>query len=383
MKNNIYLILGILLIYLSAFSPRILGNTATEKKVIYFYSPTCLTCQQVRPSIEELKKRDIEVIEFEYSQNIDLFLRYKEAYGIPQNSPKGTYPLLFVGDTYVNGEEIIDWVKDGRIESLASTPLRNVEEVEVVEQRLTLFTVLGAGLLDGFNPCAIAMLLLFISLLGFTPNKRILIAISLSYISGLFFTYFALGTILFQFIHYLEREISILSTILIWGMLLFSLFFFLFNFYDGIVSLQKNYGKVKNQLPKRIKKFNAKITERFTSRLTDHQESGKSLVPLFVITFLLGVLISLTEFMCTGQVYLPIIVGLVQRSSSFNGEALLMLLLYNFMFVLPLIVLAMIAIKTQSVMTASNIIREKLYFIKFFNALLFLALFIYYLLKVI
>ena len=61
-----------------------------------------------------------------------------------------------------------------------------------------------------------------------------------------------------------------------------------------------------------------------------------------------------------------------------SAYAYLALIAYNIMFVLPLIVIAVIAIKGNGVMAASNFIRERLHIIKLFNALLFLFIAIYY-----
>ena len=56
---------------------------------------------------------------------------------------------------------------------------------------------------------------------------------------------------------------------------------------------------------------------------------------------------------------------------------------YNLIFVFPLILIAFIAIKTQSITAISAFMRERLNLIKLFSALVFLAIFIYYLFFVI
>jgi len=55
-----------------------------------------------------------------------------------------------------------------------------------------------------------------------------------------------------------------------------------------------------------------------------------------------------------------------------------LLLLYNFMFVLPLIVISVTAIKTKSALSVSNFVREKMHIIKLITALFFLAVALYY-----
>jgi len=55
-----------------------------------------------------------------------------------------------------------------------------------------------------------------------------------------------------------------------------------------------------------------------------------------------------------------------------------LLFVYNLIFVLPLIIISFIAIKTQSIIEVSGFMREKLHLIKLFNAIVFLAIFVYY-----
>jgi cytochrome c biogenesis protein CcdA len=206
--------------------------------------------------------------------------------------------------------------------------------------------------------------------------------VSFTYILALFLTYLALGTVMFQFLYLIQDQILLVSKIISWFIIVMALFLFFFNFYDFLVSRKQEYGKIKNQLPKRIQKMNKKIIQYFTEKLTDIDGNPQSFIPLLGFTFLLGVIISLTEFMCTGQIYLPIVLALVQYSDSLNLEAILYLVIYNLMFVMPLIVIALVAIKSKSILSASNFIRENLPWIKLANALLFLGIAGYYILKV-
>ena len=178
-----------------------------------------------------------------------------------------------------------------------------------------------------------------------------------------------------EFIGYIEPYISNLATYINVFIIAFSLFFFGFNLYDYYVTKRKDYKKVKNQLPKRIQKFNKKIINFFSHKIND-----KNIFVVYLFSFLLAVIITFTEFLCTGQVYLPIIL-MIKESSVVEGT--IKLLVYNIMFVLPLIVLAIITIKARSAMETSNIIREKLHIIKLITSFLFLGIALYYILVVI
>jgi cytochrome c biogenesis protein CcdA len=134
--------------------------------------------------------------------------------------------------------------------------------------------------------------------------------------------------------------------------------------------LQK-YNLVKNQLPKGIQKFNRRLMEKFSQKM---DEGSKS---IYIITFMIGIIISFTEFICTGQAYLTAILHLIHFTDSV-GRGLILLAIYNFIFVLPLIIITLIAYKTQSIASVSIFMREKLHWIKLFNYIVFLAILIYY-----
>jgi cytochrome c biogenesis protein CcdA len=79
--------------------------------------------------------------------------------------------------------------------------------------------------------------------------------------------------------------------------------------------------------------FLKKRRGRFIRRITE----DKQVRLLAAIALSTGVVISLLEFACTGQVLLPVIAA-IQESSSF-GVGLVYLLIYTSLFILPLLVI--------------------------------------------
>lgn len=292
------------------------------------------------------------------------------------DSDKRGTPQMFVGDKAYYNEEIMDAIDSGEFFEKAKLDLLEVEAGDLfgdLKGVLGFLGVLGAGLLDGFNPCAIALLLMFISLVGFTDNKRVLIAVSITYITTMFLTYFLIGIGVLSVLEEFSKT-SGLVDIVSWVIFILVLIFFIFNMYDFFVSRKQEYGKIKNQLPKWIQKMNKRIMKVFANAMNEEGEKG-NLLGVITLTFFLGVTLSLTEFLCTGQIYLGILEG-VRFFKDFY--AYVALFFYNVMFVLPMIIIALIAIKNESIMGVSNWIREHLHLIKLFNALLFLAIAIFY-----
>ena len=72
-------------------------------------------------------------------------------------------------------------------------------------------------------------------------------------------------------------------------------------------------------------------------RLTDHK--SWLMIPA---ALLLGAIVSSMELACTGQIYLPTLAAI--NADGINLRAVLLLLLYNFFFILPLAIITALAV---------------------------------------
>lgn len=345
---------------------------------VYFASHWCSDCQGLAEDgvIEMLENEGYLILKYyleDDENNLKLLSDYQYTYDFPLSEDQ--VPVLFVGSTYFAGRTAIrEGVISNEIQLIMDT--ENLLPLQAsIPSDFSLIYFILLGLVDGINPCAIAMLLLFISLLRFTKNKRILLGVSLTFISAIFISYFLFGTFLYQFLEQFNSGSFIVRAIP-WIIAVIAGFLFLLNMYDFIITTNKRYDKVKNQLPKGIQKFNKKLMAAFTKRMDEGSWS------LYLITFIIGIVISLTEFLCTGQAYLTAILTLI-HSTEYIGRGVILLLFYNLIFVLPLIIIAVIAIMSQSITPIAAFMRERLNLIKLFSALVFLAIFIYYMFFVI
>ena len=302
------------------------------------------------------------------SDNIDLLRDYQFTYDIPLANNQ--IPILFVGTTYFMGrDDIRDGILDGSIQLIMdSEDLLPLQSAIPSDFSLIYFILLG--MVDGINPCAIAMLLMFISLLSFTTKKRVLLKVSFVFISAIFISYFLFGTFLYSVLSEFSSGSFLIKSVP-WIIIGIAGILFLLNFYDFIVTTLQRYDKVKNQLPTGIQKFNRRLISSFTKKMDEGSPT------LYVTTFIIGLVISLTEFLCTGQAYFTAILHLIHYTN-FIGRGIILLLFYNLIFVLPLIIISFIAVKTQSIASVAAFMRERLNLIKLFNALVFLAILLYY-----
>ncbi len=178
--------------------------------------------------------------------------------------------------------------------------------------------VLVGGLLDGFNPCAFAVLLFFIALLfttGTTASqnqvRRKVVLIGSTYIVAVYIAYFAIGLSLFVLV---DNPFSLWLTKI--GAIIMVIF--------GLINM-KDYFWPGRWFSLGLSSSQWEFFRRFMRKVT------------FPATFVLGLLVGFFEFPCTGGIYLAIIGLLSYRTTFING--LTYLTLYNFAFIFPLIVI--------------------------------------------
>lgn len=181
---------------------------------------------------------------------------------------------------------------------------------------LGILILVVVALIDSINPCAFGVLIfLMISLLHMGNSKRAL-KIGLFYSGVIFVVYFLAGIGLFKFIQQFLQIRGIVYLIV--GILV--LLLGLLEFRDYIFSLKGKESILK--ISPKIKPFIEKYSKQGT----------------VLAILILGVVVALFELPCTGGVYLGIISMLSQQVSS----AYLYLIIYNLIFVVPLIVLTIL-----------------------------------------
>lgn len=231
-----------------------------------------------------------------------------------------------------------------------------------------LFTVAGAGLIDGINPCAFTVLVFFISFLNFVGyRKRELLVLGIIFILAVFLTYILLGLGLFKFIQSLEA-FAWFSKIIYLGTAFLAVVLGIYSLYDWYIYRKTgNPEEVKLKLPGFIKhKIHKTIQNASRNR-------KKTLIELAWAVFLSGFIVSLLESVCTGQTYVPTI-AYVFRDPGLRIHALGYLVLYNLMFILPLVIILIMGLAGVGSEAFSRIMRKHLGKVKLLTAGLFFLL---------
>jgi cytochrome c-type biogenesis protein len=177
--------------------------------------------------------------------------------------------------------------------------------------------VAGTGFLDGIHPCAIAILIFFIAfLVTLRRSFKNIFILGLVYIFVIFLTYLTVGVGLLSGIVFLGQP-HFFAKLGSW------LFIFL-----GLINLQEFFFP---QLPihLRMPKFSNPQIQSYLQKAT--------LPAVAIAAFLVG----LCSIPCAGGLYVAVTSLLASKTTYFAG--FLYLLLYNLMFILPLLILLLIS----------------------------------------
>jgi len=232
------------------------------------------------------------------------------------------YPRLVIyQDKMENPTHYQVWVGKGEPETFSidapiSLALGNLgpQSSSIENEGEILFSaVLATGLLDGVNPCAFAVLLFFIAFLFTIKKTRYSISwMGITYIAAIYLTYFLIGLGLL-------KAFTISSAPHLMARVGAFLVIFL-----GAIHI-KDYFFPNLPITVRVPKVGENAIVTWAYKAT------------FPATIVLGFLVGLCTFPCSGGIYVATI-GLLQSKATFY-KGLGYLVLYNLMFVLPLVVI--------------------------------------------
>ncbi len=343
-----------------------------EIHLYYFYQTGCRECNRIEILLTNLEKHytKVRVYRFDIFDNTSKI--FFEGLAVKNKIPKEKrliIPTIIIGEDYLIKDDITLKQIDKVLQKYEKgSPKFDTLNFEAAEQSIfarfsqfSIFGVMGAGLLDGVNPCAFATLIFFVSYLLFIGRRRKdIILMAIFFILAVFITYFAIGVGAYNVLRYLSK-IEIIAKIIFLG-------FGIVAFLLGILSLHDYFVAKRGDLNKMILQLPLGIKQRIHKDIKEKTALGG----IICGSLIAGFFISLLEFGCTGQVYLPTITFMVSKAG-FALKPLLALFLYNIMFVLPLIGIALLTTLFSTENIAQSLER-KIPTIKLFTALLFFAL---------
>ena len=356
-------------------------------EMVYFYSPTCLKCREAKPVIlagAERFARSVRLVQWNVNtpEGLEQRLAYEEKY-----AAEGPPPKVFIDGRPLLGAEAI---KERLPEVLAAAVARRRaattrratqpaggpttqpgggSRVQRFIGRIGPVGVAMAGLVDGVNPCAFATMVFLISVVGYVGRTRREVAVvGISFTLAVFLTYLALGITLAVGIGWLmEAKVlaaeSRLMEVFIYVVVGLTLLLAAWSAYDAVRIAAT--GKVPAGalgLPKGVK-----------DRIHKVIRTGMRTESLVIGSFVVGVIVSLLESVCTGQVYLPTIMVMLKLPGT-RLAALGYLVVYNLMFIAPLAVVMALAYLGVGSETLGQAMKRHLALMKGSMAVVFIGL---------
>ena len=232
-------------------------------------------------------------------------------------------PTLFIGTTAMVGDadikkrfELTILAERERIASCISTTPETVTAPDPScssgSLQLTVPIVIASALIDSINPCAFSVLIFLLITIAAIDNRKRILMVGGVYITAVFIFYLFSGAGLFSVVHIsgFSAALSLLgaTVAIVLGIV-------------NVIDVLRNKEEFLLAIPLSRKD----LIERYISRAS------------LPAAFVLGVLVGIFELPCTGGIYLAIL-GLMSRSYTLM-EGLPYLVLYNSVFVLPLVVI--------------------------------------------
>jgi cytochrome c biogenesis protein CcdA len=292
-------------------------------------------------------------------------------------------PSIFIGNDYLSPEEITESKVESliqkyeRIETKATLEVGKEEiqkaDTSIIErfESFGIPAILLAGLVEGLNPCALATLVFFISYLTMVGRTRKEIFwVGMGFTGAGFVTHLLLGLGILGFVEHLSF-LPLFSRIVYLITFILSVFLGLFSLYDYVQLKRGRPARMTLQVPDSLKKRIHRIIRKREGELETDTE-GKSTRFLFAAMGI-GFIVTLLQSTCTSQVYLPTILFVI-NIPTLRDSAIFYLILYNIVYILPLVAIFAIVYWGTTSEQLSFFLQRRTSTIKLFTAFFFFLL---------
>ncbi len=310
---------------------------AVAQTLVFFHEIGCSHCAHTDLFLESIQPNypDLEILHFEISEGDaqDKLSRMLSAYDVEL----GSVPILFIGDVAIVGgtfygfydepykvsgrqaDMLLEQAIQRAIDEESESPLARIEGVEGggLSDSLTIPAVIVAAAIDSVNPCTFAVLVLLLGTLIVAQKKGkkgLVLKAGLAFTVAIYISYYLMGIGVFTAIQAagVQRPFIIVVSSL-------AILLGIWNMKDFFA-----YGKwFSIEVPKRWRPAVKRLTSSVVS------------IPG---AFFVGVLDSLFLLPCSSGPYIAIL-ALLSSADTPPASGLLYLALYNFIFVLPLLLI--------------------------------------------
>jgi cytochrome c biogenesis protein CcdA len=341
--------------------------------VAYFYQTGCKECARSEMDLAYLQEIYPQLIIEEFNVFDEAGLANWMAERVDRLDDMHT-PAIFIADHAWIGEgeirpQTIEPVLETLLESGTERFWAEYDPDEGSQTLMDRFEQLGwlavvlAGLVDGLNPCAFATIIFFVSYLTLSGHKgKQILLTGASFTLGVFLAYLAIGLGFYKILDLIQAYLKVLSNIVYALTAVFCLVLAFMSIRDYFKAREGDLDEMAMNLPEPLRKrINATVRE------------GRKSSSYYLSAFLVGLVVSLLELACTGQIYLPVIISM-STLPEMRGQAVLYLMLYNLMFIVPLIVVFVLAFYGTTSRQFSAFLKKNAAAVKIGMAFVFLLL---------
>ena len=324
------------------------AQAPAKVSLAFFRQKNCAKCSRQDKELELLKQAlpELQVTAYDIAElpSQAMLTRFHDHFAVPRTS-RNIVPLVAWSDGYITGRlaeagELKEKLAAAQGECFWLAPLAQ-EELEAEKARehklldaVLISAVVSSGLLDGINPCAFATSIFLISyLLMRRRRRRDILLIGLSFCLGVFGAYLLFGLGISFLIDFLNRFAWIKSALYILFALISAVLAVL-HLRDALIF--RRTGRSSDMEMGLSKETHRGIHSKIRAFM-EHQ--SWMMAPAAVV---LGAVVSSMELACTGQIYLPTLVAINRESVNLNS--LMLLVLYNICFILPLLLVTWLAL---------------------------------------
>lgn len=341
--------------------------------VLLFSTNGCEDCNAVKSWFAE-NELSVQVLEYNIIEKecLNELKAVFTQYQVPEENQK--VPAAFFGESYLIGKDEIPTIADVMLQKNSDNGkmaemLAKAEAAQNGDDDtagMNIGTLAAAGLLAGFNPCSISMLLMLMSLL--LSEKASIWKSGLLYLLGKYVAYLSIGFVIFatasQISDQTMEKVGSVMNVVMGVLFAVAAVFYLI---DAIRIYRQDYGNIKTQLPVGLRRMNHNLIKKVSS-------AGGIMQPLMILV--LGVVISFGEFFCTGQIYMASITYLLKDQVK---AAIFPFLVYTTAMSIPAVIMILLIQRTRNTEAVSDFMFRHLGVIKIFNAVLFILFAIYFL----
>jgi cytochrome c biogenesis protein CcdA len=354
------------------------GTAAATIHVLYFYTTGCQECERTALDLNYIEKTypQVTIYRKEIAGNQPLAEWMGEKVGVPQEARLAA-PALYIGGDHLYGNALALQTIQATVEKYRATGAaatwesfgeqeQTEAEQDLIERyrSLGVLAVLGAGLVNGLNPCAFVTIVFFLSYLAFAGKKgRDVLLVGASFTLGVFVAYLLAGLGLRRLLEPLAGVQAALKLWVYGFTALLCLVLVAVSVHDFIQARRGHPEKMRLKLSLDLRRRVNKVIRE-----------GSKMRSLYLVAFGVGALVSLIQLTCTSPIYVGI-VFMINEVPEMSANAYLYLLLYNLAYIVPLVIVFLLAYFGTSSQQLGEFITRRTATIKLLTACVFLVLF--------